>query len=202
MQGYFDGAMVQLTKRHQQRRKKRKGPDERAIITGQRLPGPGQRQLIITSAQHAVLQSCDVSTLLLYHPCPEALWTPSVDNLHILACTVEGHSPPASYTMGSLCTHSGIFTGLCCLMHVPGDPSRTGLQLEEMTWTVRCDESMTVTSVPLSERPAAFGYLVRESDRFASMFSSTNKAILRELQCSMVLTLCSDADSQQASGQL
>lgn len=72
-------------------------------------------------------------------------------------------------------------------MHVPGDPSRTGLQLEEMTWTVRCDESVTVTSVPLSERPAAFGYLVRESDRFASF----NKMTSRNLQCSELLALCS-----------
>ena len=41
-QGHFDGAMVQVTSRHQQRRKRRKGGDERAILAQQRLPEPGQ----------------------------------------------------------------------------------------------------------------------------------------------------------------
>jgi hypothetical protein len=38
---------------------------------------------------------------------------------------------------------------------------------EEMTWTVRCDENFTVCAAPLSRRPQAFGYVVRESDRRA-----------------------------------
>ncbi len=42
MQGYYDGQLAQLTKRHQQRQRRRKGPDERTIITGQRLPEPGK----------------------------------------------------------------------------------------------------------------------------------------------------------------
>lgn len=42
MQGHYDGQLAQLTKRHQQRQKRRKGPDERTIITGQRLPEPGE----------------------------------------------------------------------------------------------------------------------------------------------------------------
>jgi hypothetical protein len=40
-QGHFDGRLVQLTKRHQQRRKRRKGPNERDIINAQHLPEPG-----------------------------------------------------------------------------------------------------------------------------------------------------------------
>ena len=40
-QGYYEGQLAQLTKRHQQRQRRRKGPDERTIITGQRLPEPG-----------------------------------------------------------------------------------------------------------------------------------------------------------------
>lgn len=40
-QGYYDGQIVQLTKRHQQRRRKRKGADERAVLAEQHLPDPG-----------------------------------------------------------------------------------------------------------------------------------------------------------------
>ncbi len=43
VQGYYDGQLAQLTKRHQQRLKRRKGPDERVIITGQALPEPGEQ---------------------------------------------------------------------------------------------------------------------------------------------------------------
>ena len=42
IQGYYDGTLFQLTKRHQQRQRRRKGPDERTIITGQVLPEPGE----------------------------------------------------------------------------------------------------------------------------------------------------------------
>lgn len=49
-----------------------------------------------------------------------------------------------------------------------GDPSRSDVAPEEMTWTVRCDENFTVCAAPLSQRPQSFGYVVRESDRRVS----------------------------------
>ncbi|CAL8471292.1 g10834 [Coccomyxa elongata] len=89
-QGYYDGQIVQLTKRHQQRRRRRKGPDERAILTEQRLPESG-------------------------------------------------------------------------------DPTRSDVAPEDMTWTVRCDEYFTVSAASLAQQPLSFGYLVRESDRAGTL---------------------------------
>ena len=51
MQGYYEGQLAQLTKRHQQRQRRRKGPDERTIITGQRLPEPGAGHASCSLAQ-------------------------------------------------------------------------------------------------------------------------------------------------------
>lgn len=46
-----------------------------------------------------------------------------------------------------------------------GDPTRTDVAAEDMTWTVRCDEYFTVSAANLAQQPLSFGYLVRESDR-------------------------------------
>jgi hypothetical protein len=46
-----------------------------------------------------------------------------------------------------------------------GDPSRSDVAPEDMTWTIRCDETYVVTAARLARNPAAFGYLLRESDR-------------------------------------
>lgn len=55
-QGYYDGQIVQLTKRHQQRRRKRKGADERAVLAEQHLPDPGTQSfhMSLASDQGAV----------------------------------------------------------------------------------------------------------------------------------------------------
>ena len=52
-QGYYEGQLAQLTKRHQQRQRRRKGPDERTVITGQRLPEPGNPPASCSQAQLA-----------------------------------------------------------------------------------------------------------------------------------------------------
>ena len=53
-QGYYDGQIMQLTKRHQQRRKKRKGSDERAVLVEQRLPDPGAQLSCFTPSNFHV----------------------------------------------------------------------------------------------------------------------------------------------------
>ncbi len=50
-QGYYEGQLAQLTKRHQQRQRRRKGPDERTVITAQRLPAPGNPPASCSRAQ-------------------------------------------------------------------------------------------------------------------------------------------------------
>lgn len=62
VQGHFDGGMFQLTQRHQQRQKRRKTADLRAIVMQQRLPEPGALRApspipdLCTSAQKVWLQ--------------------------------------------------------------------------------------------------------------------------------------------------
>ena len=51
-------------------------------------------------------------------------------------------------------------------MAAPGDPDRTDVRVEDMTWTIRCDGAYTVTAARLNDDTAAsFGYVVRESDK-------------------------------------
>ena len=49
LQGYFEGGVVQLTQRHQQRRKRRKTADERAVRTELPLPPPGDTCFLLCS---------------------------------------------------------------------------------------------------------------------------------------------------------
>lgn len=63
-QGYYDGQIAQLTKRHQQRRRRRKGPDERAILTEQRLPEPGA--CTVKQSNALSYASCSDKASLIY----------------------------------------------------------------------------------------------------------------------------------------
>lgn len=138
LQGYYDGQVMQLTKRHQQRQRRRKGPDERAIITGQRLPEPGER-------------------LLHQGTSPDSLWMGS------LPCPEHRVMP---LSMGSWDRSSMVCHELSRLCYA-GNPSRKDVAREDMVWTIRCDELNTVTAFALPGSAATFGYVTRESDRYS-----------------------------------
>lgn len=59
-----------------------------------------------------------------------------------------------------------------------GDAGRTDVAVEEMTWTIRCDENYTVSAARISRQPQAFGYLVRESNRCAPHGSAPARTCL------------------------
>lgn len=61
----------------------------------------------------------------------------------------------------------GSCSALCHILNgCPGDPDRTDVRVEDMTWTIRCDDAYTVTAARLNDDTAAsFGYVVRESDK-------------------------------------
>lgn len=61
-----------------------------------------------------------------------------------------------------------------------GDPTRSDVAPEDMTWTVRCDEYFTVSAASLAQQPLSFGYLVRESDRHDSK-TCVHKAVPRSV---------------------
>jgi ribonuclease BN (tRNA processing enzyme) len=47
----------------------------------------------------------------------------------------------------------------------PGDPTRTGVPLHELTWTIAADEACTVTAMALPGDVPCLGYVVQEADR-------------------------------------
>ncbi|KAK9827696.1 hypothetical protein WJX81_001407 [Elliptochloris bilobata] len=47
----------------------------------------------------------------------------------------------------------------------PGDPGRSDLAPEEMTWTVRCDDEFVVTAVRLPAAQPSWAFVVQEADR-------------------------------------
>ena len=150
MQGHYDGQLAQLTKRHQQRQRRRKGPDERTVITGQRLPEPGEHTYPCT------LQS------------RQCAWTTSVelgvcyDSSHWRLRCLRGQW---SRCMCALRHHEARLLLQGELLGCTGDPSRTDVVEEDMVWTIRCDDLTTVTAFPLPGSPPAFGYITRESDK-------------------------------------
>lgn len=75
--------------------------------------------------------------------------------LYIYTILVVGISWMTQYTEGRVC---------CCA----GDPSLQGLQPQDMSWTISCDQETVVTAFPLAPcRPArpCWGYSLQEADR-------------------------------------
>ena len=46
-----------------------------------------------------------------------------------------------------------------------GDPERTDLQPEDMSWTVRCDDEFAITAVRLPAAQPSWAFVVQEADR-------------------------------------
>ena len=133
--------MVQLTQRHQQRQRRHKTADLRAIVMRQRLPEPGDpRPLTCTglTVLYPFLPACAAAAGLFY-------WC-----RYFYSASVLPMQQPQMHRF-------------CCTL---GDPARTDVQPADMTWTIRCDDTYTVTVGRVGEGSAAsFGYVVCESDK-------------------------------------
>lgn len=46
-----------------------------------------------------------------------------------------------------------------------GDPERTDLRPEDMSWTVRCDDEFAITAVRLPAAQPSWAFVVQEADR-------------------------------------
>ena len=64
-----------------------------------------------------------------------------------------------------------------CLIWRAGDPLRTDVRPQDMTWTIRCDDAYTVTAARVGGS-ACFGYLVRESDKCAPRLSLLEACVM------------------------
>lgn len=47
----------------------------------------------------------------------------------------------------------------------PGDPSRSGLHVSEMTWSIKADHEWLIRVAPLRSKQPTFGFLVQEAGR-------------------------------------
>ncbi|KAL4425848.1 hypothetical protein ABPG75_009864 [Micractinium tetrahymenae] len=63
----------------------------------------------------------------------------------------------------------------------PGDPSRTGLSVAELTWTLKMDHEWLVRVFPLRNKQPAFGYLMQEAERAGRLYAKRAKQLGLEL---------------------
>lgn len=70
-----------------------------------------------------------------------------------------------------------------------GDPERTDLQPEDMSWTVRCDDEFAITAVRLPAAQPSWAFVVQEADRCAVRETALVRG--RSWPCSMRIDGCS-----------
>lgn len=68
-----------------------------------------------------------------------------------------------------------------------GDPARTDLRPEDMSWTIRCDDEYAVTAVRLAAPQPSWAFVVQEADRCGCHRFPLRRAVLqlpsRKLDC-------------------
>lgn len=59
----------------------------------------------------------------------------------------------------------------------PGDPTRTGLAVGDMCWTVRLDPEWVLTAIPLKNRIPTLGFVVQEASRMGRLYPEVATAL-------------------------
>ncbi|PRW58804.1 Zinc phosphodiesterase ELAC 1 isoform B [Chlorella sorokiniana] len=59
----------------------------------------------------------------------------------------------------------------------PGDPSRTGLHVSEMSWSIKADHEWLVRVAPLRNKQPTFGFLVQEAGRLGKLHVEVARAL-------------------------
>ncbi len=81
----------------------------------------------------------------------------------LLSCPVKAHTYPQQAGSSQQANGSAPATAPAVLS---GDPTRQDLSVQEMCWTISCDQETVVTAFPIQNpHHPSWGYALQEADR-------------------------------------